>query len=431
MPGMPPAALWLRRASQIGALLLLVPLVPAALVSARLATCSWLIGGMLPDPIVAWIGGDVPASETEERLETASRRIPGDFRFPFRQGRRLWERRRGADGAAALVRAHSLFVQAADLAPTYAPCRLHLFWTSLALGEAELADEQARAALALAPLSEVVRRPLGRYFLDRYRASKSKDDLLSAFRALSAADEEPILAFLDDPLLSFEDLAGGLGVSRLTPEAVLPLLRRSSRWDWAKRLARESDAGRGTHVLEAEVRIEYCEYLLVVGAIESAAEEAEAALELLGDEFGRWLVLGRARLRIGRAASGLEALGRALETGTEAPEVRNALAEGDLAPGRRAEFWRPYAAQGAPPATRLELGRALVDAGRAVDSEDVLRSLLDDQRVGGEAHYLLARTFLMSGERRIALRHAREACLRDPDREAYRELRRELEKAER
>jgi tetratricopeptide (TPR) repeat protein len=429
---MPPAASWRRRISQVAALLLLVPLVPAGVLSVRLASSAWMIGGMLPDPLVLRITSGEPEDDLDEPLLKASRRSSQDFRFPFRLGRDLWGRRKGPEGATALVRSHSLFGEAAGLAPTYAPCRLHLFWTSLALGEMEAADEQARAALDLAPMHTGIRTPVSRYFFQRYRSTKSAGDLRTAFRAVSVADERLVLAFLDDPLLSFEDFRTAYSASRLEAEVVLSLLEKASRWDWALRTAEELAARGGDGGLQGRTRLRYSEFLFDVGALESACEEAERAFDLLGGAFDGWLALGRARLGVVRIEAGFDALARALRSGVEAAEVESALSAAGLTPKRRAEFWAPHVeGGGAAPAVRLSLARALVDAGNAVEAEGLLRRLIAEGRFAGEAHYLLARAFLATGKLRIALKHAREAAKRAPDSEEFLSLMRELEKTDR
>ena len=195
-------------------------------------------------------------------------------------------------------------------------------------------------------------------------------DLQTAFRAVLPEDEALVLAFLDDPLLTYERFRAGIGSSRLEADEQLGLLIKADRWDWALEIAEEKDRAGGGRRFAGSVRLRHGAYLLELGAVQTAHEEVEVARELGGPDFAGWLVLGRVRLAVGLTEEAMDALGRALESGTEAAPVGEDLSETGVDALRRIAFWAKHAGgPDADRAARLEYGRALAEGGRAAEAE--------------------------------------------------------------
>ncbi len=354
-----------------------------------------------------------------------------DFRYPYRQAIALWVRKTGrVPDRAKIVLANELFREAAGRAPTFAPARYFFAVTSLSLGEAEVADRNALAALHLAPLHQDIRRKVAVYFEQRFRETRSDLHLAAAFKAMGPERETLIRSVLSDPMMSYERVDQAFQVSRISGEERLGVLMSMGRWDWAIRAARELD-GQGVTEgrREGEVRTRYSIWLMGMGAKDAALREAELGAALLGSEYRQHGVLARARLLAGEFESGLLALRTALDEDLTVAAAEAMLGSSEFDPARIILFWEGR--RGAPESgfeTRLALSRAQIAAGRLLDARMVLKALIERNQAYAEAHFLLARTFIRSGNREMALRYARAAASAEPEERRYARLVRTIEK---
>jgi tetratricopeptide (TPR) repeat protein len=394
----------------LAAIAWLIPVVAGGLTAGRLVAAAWHVASAGEDPIVARIH---PTELTVESLDRAADLAWLDFRYPFRSGRASWQ----AGGGSAQVTAHERFLEAVDRAPTHAEARYYLSRSAYAMGELALADDQARAALSLAPMHLELRRRVAEYFFrDRFNRTRSREHLRDTIRAMRTG---MVPGFLEDYRLEYEDVRHALRVTGATTEESLSRLMGAKRWEWAVRLAAEADGEEeGGHRREAGVRIEHARELLGLGAVRSAAREAERARELCGGDFTEWMLLARARLRSGKEEAGLEAVAEAARRGATVEELAGAL-EGTNA---ALVWWSERVESGDDrPPVRMALAQAYLAAGRAEDANPLLLELTEEAGLRGEAHYLLSRSFLDRGNRKLALRHAKQAVRESPVNQSYRD----------
>ncbi len=416
-------------------LLLLVPAGAALILAGRLAGAAWSVNSLssaaLPDPLVEILkpGGGGGGGGPADLLDGAAEAAPLDYRYPARAGWWLWEEATGRAGGGAtagmlLLRAREEFLEAARRAPTVASVREGVWLTAAALGDRGLADEQAKAAVRLAPLDPAVCARAGRYLWARYREDRGRADLLHAAIRAMRHDPRRMAATFLEKAYDYEEVREDFARAGVPLREVVGHLVAARRWEWAIRAARELDGGiPGGGTEEARIHLDYARFLLGRRHPEGALQHLEDARALLGEAFRAWELLGRALLAAGRVKEGREALLRAREAGAPVPLLAGILRASAVKAADRASFWGRLVSRGdAPFEVRLEWAEALVASGGHARALPVLRQILLDDSSCALAHHLLALCFLEVGNRRIAAFHARRAADLDPGNEGWRAL---------
>ncbi len=386
-----------------------------------LAHASVLGGAYRTDPFVTRVVDRLGPSRLRDSgvdYEGASRLAPLDFRYPYRHANSLWfGNGPGARSRSDVLRAHELFSEAIDRAPTVAEARYYYATTSLVLSEDVEADRSALAALTLAPLHLDLRRKVALYFEDRFKHTRSDAHLEAAFRAMGGERADLIRVVLTDPLISYDRVSKAFASSGLSPEDRIGILMGMERWSWAIRASEELEAeAEDGAALRSMVRVRYAESLIDRGAFMGARREAEFGLELMGDRFSSYRTLARARLLAGDFESGLPALDRALEEGLSVAGAEETLEHASVPPARRAAFWLGMRSRGrADTSVLLALARAYVESDQHLLAQQTLLVVLEGNRAHSPAHLLMAQAFQRSGNFAAALRHARLAVKLDPE----------------
>ena len=402
--------------------LLLVPVIWGVHLAVRLTRAAWLGGAVTEDPLIGRglraLGVPAPLLSLDE----ASALAPLDFRYPWRRARTFWfPGKKGPTAVEDVLLSQESITEAVRRAPSYAPPRYHLCGTASQLGQSELADRSALAALRLAPLHLDLRKKVAAYFRFRFEESGSEAHLDALLRSMGSDRGEIVSAILDRLTLTYEEMLAAFHRAGLEGPEMIPALEEAGRWDWALRRASAADLGPR---VEGELRLRYARHLLSRGAVSSAAKECERSRELLGDAYTGWLTMGEAQLRARKVGPGLDALKVGLDGGGgEVREVAAVLAAAEVAAAERADFWSGRLRPGEEtPEVEIEFARALVDGGRLQEAWEKLTPMLDLPGNPAEAHFLLARVFLASDSAPMALWHANKALELAPADPRYRAL---------
>jgi len=413
-----------RAAAVVAGILMLVPACWAGLTALRLVRASWPVVAARGEPLVLAIIGD---RDLHAALRNATDLGGRDFSYPMGladEARSFAARDGWSD--PTLLGAHAHLKEAARRAPTDAGTRFHLSGIAYRMALTEEADEQARAALRLAPLHRDIRLRVGRYFQSRFVQTRDARHLRAAVTALRGRAEELTRVILGDPLLTLSQVRKAFAAARTPVERQIDYLGESGRWDWAIEVSRQADAGAGGQpVREAVVRARLASFLLSIGRTDAAFAQILQAHGQSSKAVKDVLLLSRAMIASGREDEGFAILDRALDEGIRVELVAGALADDAVDGARRVAFWSGIVAEGrGGERGRLAWAGALLAVRKLEEAHGILQRLAEAESrdVGAEACYRLARAHREFGDGRVALKYARLAVELAPRNREYERL---------